>query len=329
MMTDAVSIPKSWSLLSWQQLCLCWKAKVRYGGSPDVARVAAMLSLLGVSSVSCGGESARSGETVYCLAGGDGRRWTATAREAAWAAGKALVWFDYPYGDPGEKELKDEKGNVVRERRDPVRGYVSPMGDAMVLPLDELKVCRRHFALPQVACNNLTWQQYRSLQAIAPQLFQEGIGEKEALALQAQFMSHALVPRSVALLDTAGGSIRLRPHYTYKYSAEQADGLSRWWEKRLPGREYLFYIAFQAYQTAVTYYSDAYPLLFGSSDRQDKVRDALQGEVGTINTIMKYAGYAEQQQVYDSNLPFVLDILNTMAKEAREIEKMNAKLKRK
>ena len=59
------------------------------------------------------------------------------------------------------------------------------------------------------------------------------------------------------------------------------------------------------------------------------MRDALQDEVGTINTVMKYAGYSEQQQVYDSNLPFVLDILNTMAKEAKEIEKMNARIKKK
>ena len=40
----------------------------------------------------------------------------------------------------------------------------------------------------------------------------------------------------------------------------------------------------------------------------------------TVNTIMKYAGYAEQQQVYDSNLPFIFDILNTMTKEAKELE---------
>ena len=44
---------------------------------------------------------------------------------------------------------------------------------------------------------------------------------------------------------------------------------------------------------------------------------------------MKYAGYAEQQQVYDSNLPFVLDILNTMTKEAQEIKRMNSKIKNK
>ena len=43
---------------------------------------------------------------------------------------------------------------------------------------------------------------------------------------------------------------------------------------------------------------------------------------------MKYAGYAGQQEVYDSNIPFVLDILNTMTKEAKEIEKMNSRIKK-
>ena len=79
----------------------------------------------------------------------------------------------------------------------------------------------------------------------------------------------------------------------------------------------------------LTYYAASYPLLFDSGGKNDQMRDALTGEVGTINTIMKYAGYAEQQQVYDSNLPFVLDILNTMTKEAKEIERMNARIKKK
>lgn len=33
--------------------------------------------------------------------------------------------------------------------------------------------------------------------------------------------------------------------------------------------------------------------------------------------------------VYGLNLPFVLDILNTMTKEAKEIEKMNSRIKKK
>ena len=50
---------------------------------------------------------------------------------------------------------------------------------------------------------------------------------------------------------------------------------------------------------------------------------------GTLNAVMKYQGYSDPQQVYDANLPIILDTLNTMAKEAKEIEKMNSKIKKK
>lgn len=373
MKTPLPPLPGSWSALTWQQLCEAWTVKMRYGGNADVAGAAALLTLaLGdgcrVSRYKC---DERTGEQLYILkpdarpAGtlarartGKPETYVVTARELAHMARQAVAWLQYPYGDPGEPAVKDEKGKVVREAREPVRGYVSNMRDALVMPRETLTIGRgtlnieglrrpwwkrivsgqwpmfnRTFALPQVACNNLTWQQYRSLQAIAPQLFAEGIGEREALGLQAQFLAHILTPRSLALLDTAGGSIRLRPHYEYRYNAEQAEGLARWWERQLTrenGRlAVLFHICFQAYQTAISYYAASYPLLFSDSGKTDPLRDALTGEVGTINTIMKYAGYAEQQQVYDSNLPFVLDILNTMTKEAKEIEKMNSKIKSK
>ncbi len=363
------SLPQSWSSLSWQQLCLCWHVKIRYGGNPDVARVATMLALLGCSVCrSAKPIITNSGETLYRLRDKDGCLWTVTAREASQMAKQVLPWFDYPYGDPGEKEVRDEKGKVVKEGREAVVGYVSPMHDALILPIDTLAVCRgkmilhsipeqcsptrslsrfklhsKTFALPQVACNNLTWQQYRALQTITPQLFSENVTDEQAIDLQAQFLAHCLVPRTRALLDTSGGSIRIRPHYEYRYNAEQADGMVKWWKKNLKQGSSkdsslftlhssllaLFHICLQCYQTALTYYAIAYPLLFSGESKSSQVRDALQGEVGTINTIMKYAGYAEQQQVYDSNLPFVLDILNTMTKEAKEIEKMNAKIKKK
>ena len=345
--------PKSWSGLSWRQLCDCWRCKMRYGGNADVARAAALLVLLGCS-VCRRAETAYTadGEAVYLLKDRDGRLWTVTPRKLSQTAKAALPWFDWPYGDRGEEAVKDEGGKVVREARDPVRGYVNPnwTGDAMMLPEGTVKAGRRRFSLPQVACNNLTWQQYRSLQAITPQLFQEGLTEDQALDLQAQFLAHSLVPRSPALLDTAGGSIRLRPHWEYRYDAARAEGLVRFWRRRLKienGKlntisrrsqnlqssifnvQCLYHICLQCYQTALTYYAAAYPLLFSDNGKKDTMRDALQGEVGTINTVMKYAGYAEQQQVYDSNLPFVLDILNTMAKEAKQIEAMNARIRKK
>lgn len=330
-------LPGSWSGLSWQQLNDCWRAKMRYGGNADVARAAALLSLLGLEACRRGTDGySANGEAVYTLRDRDGRIWKVTPRELSQMAKDQLPWFDFPYGDPGEPAVKDEVGKVVKEARDPVRGYVSNMRDALMLS-EETVVMSRRFALPQVACNNLTWQQYRSLQAIAPQLFAEGVPEDAVADLQAQFLAHCLVPRSAALLDTAGGSIRIRPHWEYRYNVEQAEGLAGWWRKRLCGRRnrkthaasVLFHVCFQCYQTALSYYAAAYPLLFSDDGKDSRMKDALQGEVGTINTVMKYAGYAEQQQVYDSNLPFVLDILNTMAKEAKQIEAMNAKIKRK
>lgn len=338
-------LPSSWSSLSWQQLCRVWMVKQRYGGQPDVAICAALLDLCGLNVVERKGNNALTGEDIYMLRDKEGKQWTVTPRQLAYDAQKAMPWFHFPYGDPGQEEKKDDKGNIIQEYRDAHIGYVGQLRDALILSEETVNVKGskvsvdgkgkrwRVFALPQVACNNLTWQQYRALQAITPQLWKEDISDNDALNLQAQFLAHILVPRSLALLDQSGDTIRLRPHYTFKYNDEQSDRLVGYWEKRLHTGSIeittLFHICHQVWQTALGYYAKAYPMLFDGGEKHGPMRDALQGEVGTVNTIMKYAGYSEQQQVYDSNLPFVLDILNTMTKEAKEIERMNSKIKKK
>lgn len=345
-------LPSSWSTLTWHQLCRVWTVKVQYGGQPDVAICAALLDLFGLTVAGRDKADEHSGEEVYLLTDKDGQQWRTTPRELAHAARQAIPWFDYPYGDPGQEEKKDDKGNVIQEQRDAHYGYVGPLRDALMLQDETVSVSgnnvsARHgrrwfkslfdrtivFALPQVACNNLTWSQYRALQPIASQLWQEGVTDEQALDLQAQFMAQILVPRSLALLDTSGDTIRLRPHFTFRYSSEQADSLVGYWKKKLSKGDMeittLFHICHQVWQTALVYYSKAYPMLFEGGGKHGPMNDALQGEVGTVNTIMKYSGYSEQQQVYDSNLPFVLDILNTMTKEAKEIEAVNAKIKHK
>lgn len=332
------ALPSCWSALTWQQLCRVWEAKLRYGGNPDAARAAALLSLCGLSDCVAGGTDVSTGEAVYVLRGGDGLSWKVTPRELSGLAVQALPWFDYPYGDPGEEVVKDERGKVVKEAREPVRGYVNPnWRDAMQLPEEELSVAVPVngggkedvvFVLPQLACNNLTWEQYRSLQGLVPQLWQEGIGDDERLRLQAQFLAHCLVPEQPEQPAVAS-SDRFRPRHTFKYDAARAEQSVAFWQQYLSESPMLYHICFQVYQTAVQYYATAYPLLFnGDGGKADPLRDALTGEVGTINGVMKYAGYASQQEVYDSNIPFVLDILNTMTKEAKEIEKMNSRIKK-
>lgn len=351
-------LPSSWSTLTWQQLCRVWQMKQRYGGQPDAAICAAWLDLCHLKVVGTKGVDGTSGENVYLLQGDDRQQYTTTPHQLAYYALETMPWFHYPYGDPGQEEKKDKQGNITQEHRDAHPGYVGPLRDALmlndetvtvrgskvrvgtkhkgwrrILPTSPFPQCSRVFALPQVACNNLTWQQYRALQSITPQLWKDGISDADALNLQAQFLAHILVPRSLALLDQNGGTIRLRPHFTFRYDDERADRLVAYWQRKLIHGNLeistLFHICHQVWQTALVYYNAAYPMLFEGGSNHGPMRDALQGEVGTVNTIMKYAGYSEQQQVYDSNLPFVLDILNTMTKEAKEIERMNAKVKRK
>lgn len=321
------ALPSSWSDLSWQQLCDVWTAKMRYGGNADVARAAALLTLLDITECLDSEYSEESGEKLYSLRDKDGVMWATTPRELSQMAKQAIPWFDFPYGDTGEPVVKDDKGMVIKEARDPHRGYVGPMRDALCLNEEVIMVGGICFALPQVACNNLTWQQYRSMQATAQQLFQEGITEEETIDLQAQFLGHCLVPAK----DEPAGKTndRFHPKNLFHYDVDRAEQTVSFWRIQMAAIPTLFHICFQCYQTALVYYAAAYPLLFNGSDENDTMRDALQGEVGTVNTVMKYAGYSDQQQVYDSNLPFILDILNTMTKEAKEIEKMNARIKKK
>lgn len=321
-------LPSSWSALTWLQLTQMWTIKIRYAGHPDAARVAALLELSGIDSaaVAEGGMNTVTGELIYVLR----HEWHTTPRELSYYAQHAIPWFDWPYGDPGEKEEHDEKGNITHERREPVMGYVSNMRDAMVLPKEELTVkgwrCR-HYKLPDAACMNITWQQYRTLNNIIPDLFAENTQKEDQLMLQARFLAHLLVPRSLALFDTTGGSIKLRPHYTYEYNADRAERLISFWKRQLINLPTLFHVCFQCFQTALTYYSVEFPHLFAPG-KSDVHGSALANEAGTLNSIMKYQGYASPQAVYDESIIPILSVLNAMAKEAEEMAKMNAKIKK-
>lgn len=327
------SIPATWSSLTWQQLCRVWTAKVCYGGNPDAARCAALLSLCGLA-VKCGaGTDAATGEDVYILRGTDRRLCTVTPRQLAYLARTALPWFDYPYGDPGIREEKDETGRVVREGREGVRGLVNPdtgnWHDAMELTEETVCVGGHTFALPQVALNNLTWHQYRALQAIAPQLFAEGVTGDVAIGLQAQFLAYCLVAEQP---EKEKPDDAFHPSHVFRYQAERAEASVPFWKKQISASLedgiVLFHVCFQVYQTAMqNYYPAVYPLLFDAGGKSESLHTALSGEVGTINAIMKYAGYSDQQQVYDTNLPIVFDILNAMTKEAKQVEEMNRKIR--
>lgn len=374
-------IPQSWSSLTWRQLCAVWQCKLRYGGNADVARAAALLALLGLeAAVETEGRNngitalrydERTGEAVYTLRDGDGRLWAVTPRELSQLARQTMKWFDYPYGDPGKEAVRDEKGKVVEEAVEPVRGYVNTeWRDAMQLPEETLVVCgdriltgsewqgladaerdkilhsslfTHHFQLPSVALYNITWQQYRTLQSLAPLLFQDGASDDDILSLQAQFVAHTLVPAK----DTPGGDA-FSPKHEYKYDSDRAEQTVQFWKERikspspLKGEKpaerdapfrgmggLLYCLCFQTYQTAMRYYEVIFPLLFNGGGKSDKLQDALKGETQTLNAVMKYQGYTKPEDVYAENLPIILSTLNTMTEEAKQIEQTNARIKSK
>lgn len=333
-------IPQTWSELSWRQLTGCWQAKMRYGGNVDVARAAGLLAVItadqGGYTVSRGDTDPRTGEQQYVLStplpqqGGAGG-WVFTARELAHLARETMPWFDWPYGDQGDKEERDEQGKVIRERRDGHPGYVNQnqqdWRDAMVLTEETVEVAGVTFALPQGACSNITWHQYRSLQAIAPQLFQDNLSGDQARLLHAQFLAYILVPAPA----TADTSDRFHTKPSFRYDAERAEASVAFWEDQLNGADapVLFHICFQVWQTAMAnFYPSVFPLLFGGG-KSDPLHTALTGETDTINAVMKYQGYSSPEQVYNTELPVIFGTLNAMSKEAKDIEKMNAKIKRK
>jgi hypothetical protein len=324
---------------------------MRYGGNADVARAAALLAVCGLTVEGREPADTRTGESIYRLKDRDGQAWTTTARELAHLARQTMPWFDWPYGDQGDKEERDEQGKVIRERREGHPGYVHPnqqdWRDAMVLTEETVEVAGVTFALPQGACSNITWHQYRSLQAIAPQLWQDGLTDDEARSLHAQFLAYILVP-APATADTAD-HFHTRP--SFRYDAERAEASVAFWEERLRVESLelrvessdrngsagansslftlhssliLFHICFQVWQTAVAnFYPSVFPLLFGGG-KSDPLHTALTGETDTINAVMKYQGYSSPEQVYNTELPIILGTLNTMSKEAKEIEKIRS-----
>ena len=396
-------LPSSWAALTWQQLCDCWQAKLRYGGNADVARCAALLALCSCQvcrdSIAAPAHDPQTGEPLYHLKDSDGRLWTTTPRQLAHLA-RQLKWFDFPYGDQGEPEEKDEQGQVTKEGREAVFGYVNPdWRDAMELPEQEVVVTGRrlsslsqweamseeernqpvidewnamsreqraaiisrlcpdkdekelrrmarhdwkhtdeqlrqqilhsslftlHFALPERACTNVTWHQYRALQSITQQLFQEGIADDAATELQAQFLAYILLPEQPAQTATD----RFARRHTFRYDADRAEQTVPFWRSLLTGPDtpaaVLYALCFQTYHTALRYYEKVFPLLYQSSGKTDPLHDALTGEVDTINCVMKYQGYSSPEQVYNTELPIVLSVLNTITKEAKEIEKIKS-----
>lgn len=322
-----IKIPTGWSELSWKQLVEVWRLHGATAGNRCRFHVAVFLYLAGLPAL----ERWSMVDGILLTRWRDGhgcRRWWRRAKTLRlslpeledFAFGR-LAWLDEPYALPA-------------------------------LPSEFVRVGGRRYKLPAANLLNFTWQQYNNLQRIMQGLWSlemrleklmrtplpsdeteaqrvvaevtEKVNDIEGkiLDLRAQFLAHALLPPALALTDIKDRTTRWHPHRVFQYDVGVAQ-LHRRYLRKAPS--WLFAIVYQTVQSSLGFYSKQFPELFKSSGSGPKKRNEMIAETGTINAVMKYNGYRDQQDVYDSNAVFVFEILSTMTKEADEVKKMNRK----
>lgn len=82
----------------------------------------------------------------------------------------------------------------------------------------------------------------------------------------------------------------------------------------------LFRMLYQQVQSSLRVYHKKFPDMFSES-KGDGNGDTFVAELGTVNSVMKYAGFTKAQDVYDENAVFIFKWLDTMSHEAKEMNK--------
>lgn len=209
-------------------------------------------------------------------------------------------------------------------------------------PCHYIRIRGHRFKGPDDLMLNITYQQYGNAQRSllyawqcgheAEELRKEGASAidivaklREAQHARAEFLAHLFTSSSRQLFAQKDGSTHVSLQRVWQYSPEAAERNVRHF---LHAPDEFFGMMYQFFQSTQAVFKEKFPLLFTEYTDTDG-RDALVMELETVNAVQKYAGYIRQQEVYDTNAVFIFAFLNSMSREAKAIEEMNAKLKRK
>lgn len=217
-------------------------------------------------------------------------------------------------------------------------GFLDEPIHITTLPFEKKWVAGRRYKAPEFRMTDVTYEQYGNaqrylaaywdIQTLCESLLKNGASRKSvrnarrnALDARAGFLAHLYIAPSIQLTDSRHNGTRLSMHRVYHYDSERAERNKHRFHF---ASKYLFDLTVWYFQSCLKEYSEDFPLLFKEHKSPDG-KSAMVMEVGTVNAVQKYAGYTSQQDVYDTNAIFVFDILNSMAHEAEEIEKLNRK----
>ena len=238
-----------------------------------------------------------------------------TRNQLAWMVNKDMAFMDCPTGD-------EEHGGLT------------------VLPRETIRIGRKLFRLPEPLIANITYQQYSNTIKLINLV--DGMTEnmdlrnpqknlddfkskaKELKMAMARVVSHLLVPRSLRLTREDGGRKRIGIGWEWAYSPEVAEENTRYIARHAP--VWIYPILCQHLMSCIQIYKREYPDMF-SNDGGEEDKMPFIAEADTINAVMKWQSYTNQQEVYDTNAVFIFSILCSMSKEAKELERINSRAK--
>lgn len=220
-------------------------------------------------------------------------------------------------------------------------GFLDEPTERTLPPYKFIRRYGRRFKCPEVLMTDITYQQYSAAQSYLVDYWDnvklletqltDGATKKAIKATnrniseaRANFLATLFVSSSLQVQVGSEAEVRRVHRKTWTYDAIQAEQNVRYFRRR---SKVLFTVMSQFFQSVQAYYKISYPDLFTSHGGGSE-KDPLIMETDTLNAIKKYAGFKDYQSIYDSNSVFIFGVLNNMSKEAKAIEDMNAKMKR-
>ena len=149
---------------------------------------------------------------------------------------------------------------------------------------------------------------------------------KQIRSIQCKFLATLFTPQSLEVeVIREGRYVRKTKNKVFIFESGQIEANA--WRFRHSANK-MFPVMLQFFQSVQNYFGEIFPDLY-TNRKDSKGRNYLQMEVEMINSIMKYQGFSSYQDVYESEAIRILGVLNTMSKEAKAIEDMNEKMRRK
>ena len=149
---------------------------------------------------------------------------------------------------------------------------------------------------------------------------------KRISALRCRFLATMFCPSVTETGEIREGRyMRTAKRKVWAFSMKQMDENARYFRKE---EKRIFPVMEHFFQSVQEAYSRLYPDLYTSSGKGKKVTNPIVQEVSMVNSIMKEQGFTSYDAVYDSEAIRILEIMDSMCRKAKEIEKMNQRMKK-